>query len=278
MRVLVLGSGVDALLAAHAAALRGHDIDIVGSNEKEELLGNPILPIPVPMAAEKPSLISFLGDDRFSALSKKAQVSARFQFTPNNDWEGGNSYFVTSARKAYDWLWATYGRFVDAGVSISTVMDFVFKADNDVYDAVISAVPAPSICANPAHSFPSDRVMGASADSFVKKRLGGLLLQDHSGIFMCNGRVDTSWFRMSLLDDNCWMEWPADAKPIYVPISERRSVVYPALTTCDCWPNILKVGREGRWKSEGHFVSNVFGDVLYYLEEMEQKGEREQRN
>ena len=76
-----------------------------------------------------------------------------------------------------------------------------------------------------------------------------------------NGDPLWTWYRASLIDGHAALESTK-------PFSGAWSGVKPLATTCDCYRQIKRVGRFGRWQ-KGVLVHHAFAQAQLHIEEAE---------
>ena len=116
---------------------------------------------------------------------------------------------------------------------------------------VISTVPAPALCVN-NHSF-----LGHTIFADGSTQANGLA----ENSIVCDGTRENKWYRISNVFGYRTTEWsrgkmaPKSAVPVLKPLS----------TDCDCWPEVLRVGRYGAW-AKSVLVHEVYPAVAKALE------------
>lgn len=257
LNVIVLGCGPAGLMAAHAAAMFECNVKIFSKPRKSFMKGAQYLHRPIPLASKKPEFeISYdlWGTsegyrDKVYGPGSSVEVSPVTLSTKHSAWD---------IREAYDWLWDTYGSYVqewevvDADVSLTPMISRLNP------DLVISTIPAYLLCKG-GHAFSSTSIW--STDQSFHTRLG------EENRVVCNGVSDTGWYRSSWIQGWGNTEWPHDRKP---PLSSERlwEVVKPIGTTCDCYPGVVREGRYGSWRKgvlahEAYYnTAKLLGDVI----------------
>lgn len=241
MKVLVLGSGFDSLLAAHAASVLSHDVLICARNaEFEPLTGPQILRAPIPMvhAGQAPVLLRQIGDpDTF--LDKLYN-----QGGAGKEFDGINPELVTGtmlwdAVGTYEWLFETYGRFIntfDGGIKFKDV-----KAIKDDVGAeyVISGIERAVLCGDRQHSFAAARVVTMPVAS------------SSGASITYSGDTDDPWVIESHLFGHGWRSYGAHRHP---PVSPERlnDYIIPQGFNCQCHAPMSEtsmdlVGQLGAW-------------------------------
>jgi hypothetical protein len=220
-------------MAAHAAALSNHDVLIVSKARKSFMKGAQYLhkPIPLPASvATQPFMVNYdllgtVDDYRLKVYGSnwRGSVSPEDLTEKHEGWD---------IRVAYDWLWDTYSGFVkDKDFNNATDIDEVItwaKAD-----LVISTVPATLLCLE-GHSFMAEKIWSTDRP---------MMPLDQNWV-VCNGRPSPAWYRAARIQDHDTVEWPYGTKPPITPLWE---VVKPTKTNCNCFPDVVRMGRYGRW-------------------------------
>lgn len=233
MKVLVLGCGPAGLVAAHAAAMLENDVVILSKARKSHMRGAQYLHEPIPGTPwSEPFRIEY-------TLVGTAEAYRRKVYGPN--WDGtvspedlSSMHDAWDIRTTYDWLWDTYGSYVqewDASPSNLFGAQVAFAPD-----VIVSSVPAPLLCGE-GHTFQSAKIWATDT----------ALSQDKTdNRVICNGDAHPSWYRSSRIQGWEGTEWPGRIhKPPVVPMWE---VVKPLKNNCSCWPDVVRVGRYGKWE------------------------------
>ena len=138
-------------------------------------------------------------------------------------------------REAYDRLWDNFGDMVlPWEASAGGLHEVVLKNNPDV---VISSIPAPILC-HRGHSFRASNIWSSDKDM-------GAIGSGEDNIVVCNGEEAPRWYRVSRIQGWNTVEWPDGAKP---PITPMWQVPKPLDHNCDCFPNLVRVGRYGKWQ------------------------------
>ena len=260
MTTAILGCGPAGLLAAHAAVGMGEDVTIFSRKRKSHLnvaqyLHEPIIGLPSEDAI--PIMVSYelVGN----ASDYRSKVYGK-------DWDGSVSpeellekHPAWDIRDDYDWLWSEYQDLILDSDIHPRSLDLLGVQAPGMYDHVISSVPAPALCSK-GHTFGSTEIWAAGdADGFNQ----AIPYDCPDGVVICNGEDMPTWYRVSNLYYHKTVEWPGSmARP---PISGAAKVTKPTFTNCDCYPNILRVGRYGTW-TKGVLVHEAFNSTLLALE------------
>ena len=97
-------------MAAHAASIMNNDVVILSKNRKSYMRGAQYLHMPIPMASQTPFTVQYsLKGTADEYRNKVYGPDPRIQVSPESL---VGEHFAWDIREAYDWLWATYGRFI----------------------------------------------------------------------------------------------------------------------------------------------------------------------
>jgi hypothetical protein len=127
-------------------------------------------------------------------------------------------------------------------------------------DLVISTIPANQICLNTSHEFTSQKI------HILDKSIDGSL----KNTIVYNGSPDDDWYRTSNLFGHGATE---STKPfqdrLVRELGAKTSIGYKPLgTTCDCYPDVARIGRFGRWE-KGILVHHAYKQTVELLEKYE---------
>lgn len=244
MRVAVLGCGPAGLMAAHAAKVNGAQVDIYSRKRKSELYGCQYLHAPIPgMTDVAPVDVSY---------SLHGDVESYRQKVYGADWQGEVSpedlvgaHTAWDIRRTYDNLWREYGPYVfGTDISHGWLANFL-AVDAARYDCIISSVPRNILCRGGRHVFRSQRVWaigdaperGVFAPSYANRNA-----------VICNSLPSPAWYRAANVFGYSTVEW-ADRSMLTAGLGDVASPVdKPLAHNCDCWPELIHVGRYGRWE------------------------------
>jgi len=249
MKVAILGSNVEALLAAYTAKLLNCNVKIFTTNDTFPKLNRASNFTPEPLNSfipgnlcDKPDVI-YLFKTEPENIVKKALL-AEFVFTDlpyfstdNPHFLGWNLSHITSRL-----FTETFGDVVLCNVMNEALVEDIRNSGSDI---IISTVPLSEICKNPAHSFPLLTTTGTFRDWGFEIDP----LNDFPYIYW-NGKISgSSWFRVSYTFGRIFTEYPSTIRPPYIRSDELFPVEYPNNTTCNCNPDILRIGNWGNWSS-----------------------------
>lgn len=253
MRVAVLGCGPAGLMAAHAATIEGHDVEIFSRKEKSQLGGAQYLHRHIEgINEEDPELeIRYVRWGDAATYTEKVYgprlSGSSFSKMPRGWTPAWN------LSRAYDRLWGIYSGLITHeelhGEKVGQI--------SPEFELVISAIPAPVAC-EAKHNF--DRQ--------------GIYLVGHADVqpntVLYSGRWSEGWYRMSNIQGEAWTEYST-----YSMNRDRlneagwgnewiRKGIKPTGHDCDCHPRLLRVGRFGEWK-RGVLTHHAFEKTLEAL-------------
>lgn len=266
MKVAILGCGPAGLMAA--AAIWSEDVlpdarlTILSMGEKSSLYGAQYLHAPIPYYTDEEDYVRVKYQMWGTAAEYRRKVYGAL-------WDGSVSpedlaaeHSAWDIRETYDRLWEDFGPMVGqakidyAGLKILSAGQSGFGQ----FDLIINTIPRPAICIE-GHQFRSVQIIAAGdAPKLGIKIPYGKGLNENSVI--CNGNDHPSWYRLSNIFGHKTVEW-ADGTP--VPLPNVAEVSKPISTNCDCWPDILHVGRYGKWE-KGVLTHHAYEEVRKYFE------------
>lgn len=226
-KVAILGCGPAGLIAAHTVALSGHEVVIYSqSRERSYITGAQFLHKPIAgINGEPDMMINFI--KRGTREGYAAKVYGDMGAPCSWDSFPTGRMPAWSMRETYDALWRLYADRIREQV-IDHSVAYAISQDHDL---TITTIPAPNICEEPFHNFPSARVFFRD-DAPANLREGDLLY---------SGDPKDAFYRASVLDGKRTTEFGHQVK-------EAREGFKPLDTNCDCLPNIVRAGRFGEWK------------------------------
>lgn len=244
-RVAILGCGPAGLIAAHAATLQGCEVTVYSDKHKSPMGGAQYLHEPVPGINndEPDGMITYakMGSADGYALKVYGDADAP---TSWEQFEVGD-HMAWSLRNTYNALWDLYERRVDNRHMSAQVLAEVALH----HDLVISSIPAFNLCSSATHKFHKARIMlHPSSPSAI------------DNLVVYSGREEDRWYRTSTIFGEQWTECPAGVQKV-VQGAFWSTGYKPLDTDCDCFPEVVRVGRFGKWK-KGVLVHQVFRDTL----------------
>lgn len=256
MKILILGCGPAGLIAAHSAAMHGvEDIRILSKPRKSYMNGAQYLHAPIPGISKESFRISYQLSGDVEGYRDKVYGDPSVQVSPESLVGIHEAWDI---REAYDELWKTYGDYVMPWEASSQSLNA--ELHNLKPDITISTVPAPLLCSE-GHGFTStsiwstDRCLPALRDNTV----------------LCNGSKDYAWYRASKIQGFENTEWPENRRPPF-PSHRLWQVQKPLSTRCECFPEVIRMGRYGAWR-KGVLSHEAWGDTLVAIDEF-REGER----
>lgn len=252
--VYVLGCGPAGLAAAHAACELGIRVEIISNNRKSHMFGAQYLHKPIPGLdpGEARTITYRLQGSIKEYRAKVYGMGTDVEVSPDTLEENHQAWDI---RLAYNQLWDRYRNLIRAeNVTPSWMMD------NAMLRPMISSIPMPSICFG-NHVFTHADIFSAGE----APELGVWIpaIQDiPEDTVVCNGLAEPSWYRASRIFGRGTIEWPYLTEHGY-----GAKVSKPITNSCDCWPNVLRVGRYGKWE-KGVLVHHAYEEALEWLKSL----------
>jgi hypothetical protein len=253
VKVAVLGCGPAGLVAAHAAKISGAEVTIYSNPRKSLLFGAQYLHAPIPeIECGEPVKVDYMIQGSMDGYREKVYGTEYTGSVSPEDYEG--KHYAWDIRRAYDELWELYGGDI-FGVEIINPSWVVGSLDTQ-NDLVLSSIPLPALCMK-GHSFNGQDVW-ALGDAPELGQSVDIELADNTVV--CNGDAEPSWYRVSNIFGYKTMEWRE--RPFNQPRNLRaQKVRKPIDNDCDCWPNMIRIGRFGTW-TKGQLVHHAFDAAM----------------
>lgn len=257
--VAVLGCGPAGLAAAHAATVAGFAVHVYSKPTRSELHGAQYLHHPIPgmtSTAPRRVTVDLVGSHedyrrRVYGVQADAVPSVSTEDLPpeHDAWD---------IRSTYDNLWLAYGHRVIGGIISPLWLHSLLSGTT--YDVVFSTVPAPALCSNTEHTFASQDVYALGDAVSRGEARASRVVNVADEHILCNGNGLASWYRAARVFGHTTVEWPigADAEPLLLGGVRVRK---PLETTCDCFPEVTRLGRYGQWK-KGVLVHHAYEEAL----------------
>jgi hypothetical protein len=267
--IVILGCGPAGLFAAHAVRTSGAEPIIISKKRRSEMYGAQYLHTAIPGLSGKQGPLKtveyrFIGElDDYLRKVYGAVIPDRSAITKDSL---VGVYPSWDIRAAYHAAFEIYHPDIISGEVNAASMPGIFAQFRP--KLVISTIPAPSLCADPAlHAFDVRRIW-AIGDA-PERGIFAPRYSDDPNVIWYNGESSPAWYRYSLINGYAAMEWPEDHKP---PIPEVAAVDKPVGTTCDCWMGnkrhpLVRLGRYGAWNRHGH-SHQAYWRTLRILKEM----------
>ena len=271
--VAILGCGPAGLLAAHAASLCGHSVNIFSKKQKSPMEGAQYMHTEIPDVHQPPpSMIKYTLIGDVDVYRQKVYGSGDPDITVSPEQYLG-SHKCWDLRATYSYLWDQW----ESRIRNLPITQQALEHITNMNDFVISTIPAPVICAHSedGHEFQYVPVWIDNQWSGPLPAEAPDLWDGHQNLVICNGLegdmdnpVHTGWYRTSHIYGHTNTEW---ARAQYVPDSRTREdmagiwrVRKPIMTNCDCWQNIIRCGRYGLWQ-KGVLTHHAFERVINLL-------------
>lgn len=255
MRICILGCGPAGLLAAYAAAQRGATVSIISRKIKSSIPGAVFLHEPIlGLTAPTPEDVV-----RFIKHGTKEGYAAKVY----GKWDADCSWdlFSEGERPAwsmfdlYNKLWNVFEAIIEDSIINVEKMHEIMRAK---FDVIVSTIPAPFICYNNDHIFDSQGiyVLDKTADPSL----------DNGIVY--NGSFTDHWYRTSKLFGSEATEsaTPFESNFIKDLKAKQSSGYKPLWTNCNCYPEVDRIGRFGRWE-KGILVHHAYKQTVQLLEE-----------
>ena len=254
MKVAILGCGPAGLIAAHSAITGKHDVTILSRKRRSPMFGAMFLHAPIPgISPSRPELyIDIMKTGTKQGYAEKvyndpmAEVSwDKFAVGVMPGWD---------LRTAYAELWLRYSDLiVDTQFTPESV-----SAIPANFDRVFTTIPASATCLEWRHSFDKaviDVIHGPTQREYNQMWYDGSMY-----------RGAPAWYRYSRINGYEAWEFGEGQIPKTIPteilIKDLRVSrgIKPLRTTCDCHPEIVRLGRFGQWDKHA-FTHHAYEEV-----------------
>jgi hypothetical protein len=229
-------------LAAHALALADREFDIFSLGEPSRLVGPQYLyqHIPEVTELEPEGYVHQVCRGTMEGYRRKLYGAIDPGWIERPLAPGYNAW---SLRLVYEKLWLLYSARVKPMEVGPKVLAGLLSSRE--YGRVISTIPATSICQSTDHRFIAWSIL--VADKNVEP------IADNTIVF--NGMESPSWVRESNIFGMQTTEWPMSItdpqrRRTRPPLPDVYEFEKPLRTNCDCFPDVLRMGRFGKWRNE----------------------------
>lgn len=246
MRVNVIGQGLSALLAAHAAALYGHAVSMVDMDSRHWGEGVDSLALfrRIPDLHTDPMPIrSLVVGNELAWSSKAGPMVAELPVQ--------GEFYGWAAHELYEEL---YDRYLDLPRFPYLDLQEALSAD-----LVICAEGAPKLCQDPTCSFSFREVDRLPISKFTAAGVDNYLVG--------SGIADDWWHTAWSLGGVVGSYVPGPATGDRRPLANAVRLRVPTQTTCTCRQQVLRVGKLGKWDARVQ-ASDAFFDTIRRLQEM----------
>lgn len=268
MRVAILGSGPAGLMSA-AAVLNatsdpfGAGIVVLSNNGKSSLYGAQYLHEPIPSYTDT----RWPNAKRVVHYTLRGAVDEYKRKVYGPMWDGtvspeelDEAHYAWDIRQTYDALWADFKDHVEKVHMDPAGLRMLIDGHTGYgrFDLIINTIPRPMLCRE-GHQFQSTSIWAAGEAPDRGIDLNRFRCPEFTVI--CNGEESPGWYRLSNIYGHKTVEWPEHTKP---PIPSVAAVAKPLKTNCNCWPEVLHVGRYGKW-TKGVLTHHAYQEVLEHV-------------
>lgn len=255
MRVAILGCGPAGLMAAHAAVRMNAEVKVFSRKRKSQLFGAQYLHQPIPGVTDR---------DNNRVIEYRLRGShddyRRKVYGPT--WDGTVSpedleemHMAWDIRGTYNALWNLYNGLIE-NVDVDPAGVRFIKNGLAQTDLLVNTIPLASLC-HMGHDFKFTQVVAAGDAPELGINIGRMF-QCPPNTVICNGEDSPSWYRISNIFGRTTVEWPQEIRP---PVLSASPVIKPTSHNCDCWPDMLCVGRYGSW-SKGVLSHTAYNKTI----------------
>lgn len=256
--VAVLGCGPAGLMAAHAARIAGASVIILSRKVKSPLYGAQYLHAPIPQVTDRNDHVTVDYILKGSIQDYRRKVYGKtWDGTVSPD-ELESTHEAWDIRETYDRLWQMYSEnIMNAEVDGAGLNQAVMSKQ---YKLIINTIPLNHLCFR-GHTFRFQSVIAAGDAPGLGIDVGTLYHCEPDTV-ICNGDETPSWYRLSRIFGHTTIEWPEGTT---VPIPTASTVIKPLDHNCDCFPEVMNVGRYGSWR-KGVLSHTAFQQVYERME------------
>jgi hypothetical protein len=253
-RIAVLGCGPTGLAAAQACSQAGHRVDIYSRMTKSKLYGSQYLHEPIPGLdyPEAPVSLMYRLDGAMDGYRRKVYGPDYSGPVSPSDYEGEHKAW--DIRWTYDELWEKFFNQIRNVNSIHPRDVLHLQRD---YVLVINTIPRTQICFTPEHVFDGQPIWAMGDAPGIQS----VPIECDDNTVVCSGRPCDDWYRISNIFGYKTVEWSYNQRPKHNGRPLNAAVVHkPLKTNCNCFPQVLHVGRFGAWR-KGVVVHHAYHEV-----------------
>jgi len=261
-KVLILGCGPAGVFAAWAAERAGYEVRIVSKRRRSYMFGAQYLHWPLPGIETEDRWIRYELVGTPKGYRNRVYGGLSDVDTSVDLYEGIAR--VWDIRSAYNQLYSKFEDRIDDSPGLDgPIMRLAMARDGfaNQYDFIFNTIPLSRLCEKPAkHMFRSQRIWALGDAPEMEQKLKTNCPPD---TVLCNGRSTNSlgkWYRISNIFGYQTIEWPS----WYYPGRNAAEVLKPISNNCDCHPEIVRLGRYGKW-TKGELSHEAFIDVSNIL-------------
>lgn len=254
-RAAVLGCGPAGLFAAHGLVQAGYHVQIFSQRRRSEMFGAQYLHAPIPGLTDGDEGIDVTYTLRGTADGYRDKVYNGNPVLTSVE-ALGTHHRAWDIRRAYGVAWDLYFPLITPTLVTHKFLGLLSWSDvpdpiQDIpllmmgFDRIVSSIPLTALCYKPEeHQLESQNVW-AIGDA-PERGIFCPIDVAQPGEVICDGTLDTGWYRTSNVFGYRTVEWPERRKP---PIPGVALVEKPTRNTCNCFAReIQRVGRYGRWQ------------------------------
>jgi hypothetical protein len=258
-RVAVMGCGPAGLIAAYAVEQLGHTVTIFSRPTVSRVFGAMYLHAPIPNISDRePELqidVQKIGTREGYAENVYGDPNAPVSWDKfDQGWTPG-----WDLGKAYRRLWQIYEqRIVSAEIFPHRVHDMTKD-----YSLVFSTVPQQILCRDWSHTFTSRHIWVVHGKARrEEKRYGNMMVYNGTE----QGESKALWYRYSIIGGYQSWEFATKQAPNYLEARgsmdglEISDGIKPLTTNCDCFPEVVRLGRFGKWDKNA-FTHEAFKEA-----------------
>lgn len=252
-RVTILGCGPAGLASAAAAIRSGHRVTVMSaSREPSRLYGCQYLHEPIPgFQGVSTTKVRYVLNGTPEEYRHKVYGDRWTGKVSPEDFIGEHQAW--DIRRTYELMWlalidgcAVHFYQLPESISNGTIPREVYASNPDI---IISTIPAKALCYRKFHRFKGHVIF---ANGSTTRTMAD------SDMIICDGTPEHDWYRISNVFGYRTTEWSMNAPP------DTKRVVKPLETDCDCYPEIKRIGRYGRWQ-KSYLVHQAYPDVMELL-------------
>lgn len=241
--VAILGCGPAGLIAAHMAKTAGYEPKIFSIPKPSDLYGCQYLHAPIPnLTFSAPVIVSY---DRIGTVEQyrrkvygakwKGDVSTQTLTREHPAWD---------IREAYERLWDDNNALIEPYL---VTHDSMGSFPKNEFAFVFSSIPATALCVKgKSHSFESSHIYAYGETPTRKIEMDDFSIGNNH--VLCNGLDAPLWYRVSRVFGYGTVEWSISNPPSESGITGSSLVEKPLSNDCTCFPDIIRIGRYGRWE------------------------------
>ncbi len=269
-QVTILGCGPAGLLAAHAVEQLGGSVRICSRPIKSDLPGAQYLHESVPG----------LDDDRWATIETVRTGSARDyaikvygdENQPVSWGEQAPTRLAWDLRATYDALWETYADRIEPMEVTPGALWWLSRRS-----LVLNSTPAIHLCNAKTGQVFRDHVF---KQTFTDVLIGYSPIEQDNRVEY-DSRPEVPWYRTARIFGHASTELPRtmaaasvvgyaehgaeEGEDVRVMVPKKAIKVVG--TTCNCWPEVKRIGRFGTW-SKSYLTHHAYHDAIRYYKEV----------